>query len=177
MPSPQTIGPRPSRTPDPNLARSFAFRGRSLQSRASWGGSSVGRASRSQRGGRGFKSLPLHQVIRVRVMFVNAARTRRLGSFCHPTRSGGGECPFEVFIGVGPRRFFDLFPMNLSSGRRTDRRDPQSGKALEPRTVRRIRTPDPIHSLLDLEISAANEVDKVIHTVKQEEANSDADAA
>lgn len=85
--------------------------------------------------------------------------------------------PFEAFIGVGPRRFFDLFSMRLSSGRPTHRKDSQSGKALEPRAIMSVRTPEPIHSLEDLEITAANKIDAVIKGMKQEEGHSDADEA
>lgn len=69
--------------------------------------------------------------------------------------------PFESFIGVGPRRFFDLFSMHLSSGRSIARKD-NTGRALDPRSVMSIRTPEPAHSIEDLEVSAANEINEVI---------------
>jgi len=37
---------------------------------------------------------------------------------------------FEAFVGVGPRRFFDLFSMKLGSGRRLKRKDKVTGNAL-----------------------------------------------
>jgi len=40
-----------------------------------------------------------------------------------------------------------------------------------------VRTPEPIHSLEDLEITAANKIDAVIKGMKQEEGHSDADEA
>jgi deoxycytidylate deaminase len=38
---------------------------------------------------------------------------------------GKGECgkiPFEAFVGIGPRRFFDLFSLRLSAGYRVERK-------------------------------------------------------
>jgi deoxycytidylate deaminase len=39
-----------------------------------------------------------------------------IGEPMRGTRSATGEIPFEAFVGVGPRRFFDLFSMKLSQG-------------------------------------------------------------
>ena len=47
--------------PDPHLLQSRAFRTPVRAGFQVWGGSSVGRASRSQCEGRGFDPLPLHQ--------------------------------------------------------------------------------------------------------------------
>jgi deoxycytidylate deaminase len=41
-----------------------------------------------------------------------------------------GKVRFEAFVGVGPRRFIDLFSMRLSSGRRLVRKDDR-GRAVE----------------------------------------------
>jgi deoxycytidylate deaminase len=39
-------------------------------------------------------------------------------------RDGGHRIPFEAFVGIGPRRFFDLFSMKLSSGYPVKRKRP-----------------------------------------------------
>jgi len=38
---------------------------------------------------------------------------------------------FQPFMGVGPRRFFDLFSMRLGSGYKLRRKDEETGKVLE----------------------------------------------
>ena len=42
---------------------------------------------------------------------------------------GKKRIPFEPFVGIGPRRFYDLFSMKLSSGSRLRRKD-SSGRVL-----------------------------------------------
>lgn len=73
-----------------------------------------------------------------------------------PSSAPEGKVPFEAFIGVGPRRFFDLFSLGLSSGARVVRKDSVTGVALEPMEVMRLRSPEPSYSLGDLEAMAAD---------------------
>lgn len=47
------------------------------------------------------------------------------------------QIPFVPFVGVGPRRYLDLFSSDLSTGRKVDRKD-QEGKALFPKRSGRL---------------------------------------
>src|SRR5690606_37478305 len=62
---------------------------------------------------------------------------------------------FEPFIGVGPRKFFDLFSLNLGSGRTIKRKD-KEGRVVDwnPKTSKPKVQLFPI-SYLDREIKAA----------------------
>lgn len=68
-----------------------------------------------------------------------------------------GKVRFEPFIGIGPRRFFDLFSMNLSSGYDVDRKKKESetGETAEwsPETARP-RVQMLPSTYLDLELEA-----------------------
>ena len=68
-----------------------------------------------------------------------------------------GKVRFEPFIGIGPRRFFDLFSMNLSSGYDVDRKkkDSETGEKAEwsPETAR-LRVQMLPSTYLDLELEA-----------------------
>ncbi len=79
---------------------------------------------------------------------------------------------FEPFVGVGPRRFFDLFSLRLGSGRRLNRKN-LDGAALKWRpengTLRLQMLPA---SYLDLELIASNMFDKA----RQEEHNDHTDS-
>lgn len=62
---------------------------------------------------------------------------------------------FEPFIGVGPRRFLDLFSMSLGAGSKLRRKD-KSGKILEwDKATAPIRTPLIQKSYLEIESAAA----------------------
>ncbi|GAB3171170.1 anti-phage dCTP deaminase [Telluribacter humicola] len=69
---------------------------------------------------------------------------------------------FEPFIGIGPRKFFDLFSMNLGSGRTIKRKD-KEGKLLnwDPKTSKPRVQLFPI-SYLDREIKATDIFDQLI---------------
>lgn len=76
---------------------------------------------------------------------------------------------FEPFVGVGPRRFFDLFSMQLGSGNRLKRRDPD-GKTLpwEPReSILRLQMLP--RSYLDLEFHACHQFLKLVMKCKEQE--------
>jgi deoxycytidylate deaminase len=67
---------------------------------------------------------------------------------------------FEAFVGVGPRRFFDLFSMRLGSGRYLRRKDGEGNVLnwrLEDGVLRRQMLP---YSYLDLETAAARHFSK-----------------
>jgi cytidine/deoxycytidylate deaminase len=60
---------------------------------------------------------------------------------------------FEPFIGVGPRRFLDLFSMNLGSGTKLRRKN-KDGSILERNATKNIRTPLLNKSYIELEKDA-----------------------
>lgn len=60
---------------------------------------------------------------------------------------------FEPFIGVGPRRFLDLFSMSLGSGTKLRRKD-KEGLILERNITKNIRTPLLNKSYIELENDA-----------------------
>lgn len=60
---------------------------------------------------------------------------------------------FEPFIGVGPRRFLDLFSMSLGSGTKLRRKD-KDGSILERGITKNIRTPLLNKSYIELENDA-----------------------
>jgi cytidine deaminase len=61
---------------------------------------------------------------------------------------------FEPFIGVGPRRFLDLFSMNLGSGSKLKRKSKQGNTLEWSKENAVIRTPLLPHSYLDIERAA-----------------------
>jgi deoxycytidylate deaminase len=62
---------------------------------------------------------------------------------------------FDAFVGIGPRRFFDLFSMHLSSSYRLFRKDKETGKAAEWKIDNaRLRIQMKPASYLDLEAHA-----------------------
>ena len=64
---------------------------------------------------------------------------------------------FRQFVGVGPRRFIDLFSMHLSSGRGLVRKE--AGRLVEwERASAELRVPMGPLSYLDLEVSALNDL-------------------
>lgn len=81
-----------------------------------------------------------------------------------PEDSADGRLPkkvrFDAFVGVGPRRFFDLFSMRLGSGRYLRRKDANGSVLdwrLEDGVLRRQMLP---YSYLDLETAAAQHFSK-----------------
>lgn len=64
---------------------------------------------------------------------------------------------FEPFVGIGPRRFFDLFSMNLASGYDVIRKDSHTGRKVEwEHKKARLRIQMLPSTYLDLELAAAN---------------------
>lgn len=72
----------------------------------------------------------------------------------NPDRRG---VPFESFVGVGPRRFFDLFSMALSSGRRVARKEGAQSLPWSPDKAV-VRVPCLPNSYLEREQLAAKEL-------------------
>ncbi len=75
---------------------------------------------------------------------------------------GEGKVRFEPFIGIGPRRFFDLFSMNLSSGYQVVRNNKKSetGEAFEWKIENaRPRLQMLPSTYLDLEVEAVEAVE------------------
>jgi deoxycytidylate deaminase len=72
-----------------------------------------------------------------------------------PSKQAAGMVAFEPFVGVGPRRFFELFSTNLGSSYRLTRKDKETGKRkswfIEKAQLRLQMKP---MSYLDLELSA-----------------------
>lgn len=74
-----------------------------------------------------------------------------------------GKVRFEAFVGVGPRRFFDLFSMNLSSGYDIMRKDRSTGKNIPwEHKKARLRVQMLPSTYLDLEMEAASIFGKAI---------------
>jgi len=74
-------------------------------------------------------------------------------------KEGGQKVRFEPFVGIGPRRFFDLFSMRLGLGRRIRRKQPDGALlkwSLEKGCLRRQMLP---YSYLELETEAARYFD------------------
>ena len=65
-----------------------------------------------------------------------------------------GKVIFEPFIGVGPRRFLDLFSMNLGVGFKLKRKQKNGQISLWGDDNKAIRTPLLNQSYLDLENEA-----------------------
>jgi deoxycytidylate deaminase len=62
-----------------------------------------------------------------------------------------GKIPFLPFVGVGPRRYLDLFSLELSTGAKVKRKE-DDGRAIFPaRAERPPRVPTPAYSYLQLE--------------------------
>jgi deoxycytidylate deaminase len=51
------------------------------------------------------------------------------GTHAFKKRDGGFRIPFEAFVGIGPRRFYDLFSMGMSSGYPVERKK-ENGRVL-----------------------------------------------
>jgi hypothetical protein len=67
---------------------------------------------------------------------------------------------FEPFVGIGPRRFVDLFSMNLSSGRKLIRKE--NGVIKEwSRNTAELRVPMTPLSYLEAEVMLVEQLDKI----------------
>ncbi|MBN8282489.1 anti-phage dCTP deaminase [Zoogloea sp.] len=74
---------------------------------------------------------------------------------------GTKKVRFEPFVGIGPRRFVDLFSMSLSSGRNITRK--QNSRLMEwSRETAELRVPMAPLSYLEAEVSLVNELSLVV---------------
>jgi len=71
-----------------------------------------------------------------------------------------GKVSFEPFVGIGPRRFVDLFSMTLSSGRKLKRKDNGVVKPWE-RTSAELRVPMTPLSYLEAEVMLVQQLDNI----------------
>ncbi|EWS97870.1 cytidine deaminase [Pseudoalteromonas sp. SCSIO_11900] len=73
---------------------------------------------------------------------------------------------FEPFVGIGPRRFVDLFSMNLSSGRKLKRKE--NGRLKEwNRRESELRVPMTPLSYLDAEVMLIEQLDEIKKSAKE----------
>jgi deoxycytidylate deaminase len=85
-------------------------------------------------------------------------------------RPGKFKVRFEPFVGIGPRRYFDLFSMRLSTGYPVDRKSETDGAVQQwNRGCARLRVPMLPTSYLDRELIAKSEIAK---TMQRLESNS-----
>mgnify|MGYP000346717081 CR=1 FL=1 len=75
---------------------------------------------------------------------------------------------FRQFVGVGPRRFIDLFSMYLSSGRKLKRKSPD-GVAQWNRNSAELRVPMTPLSYLEAEVLLVSELDEITNRGKHYE--------
>lgn len=75
-------------------------------------------------------------------------------SFDSTADTNNSKVIFEPFIGVGPRRFLDLFSMNLGVGAKLKRKDKKGHIVHWIDTNKSVRTPLLTNSYLDLELKA-----------------------
>ena len=85
----------------------------------------------------------------------------RLGKNEERTKDGASgvesRIPFVPFVGIGPRRFLDLFSVDLSSGYPLERKDDGGRVSWSPARNRGPRTPLLPSSYLDRELGAVRE--------------------
>lgn len=74
-----------------------------------------------------------------------------------------GKIPFVPFIGIGPRRYFDLFSLKLSTGYLVERKEEESGILKNwIRSDAPVRLQMPWSTYLDREILAREDVNKLL---------------
>lgn len=79
---------------------------------------------------------------------------------------GTGKVRFEPFVGIGPRRFVDLFSMSLSSGRNITRK--QNSRLIKwSRETAELRVPMAPLSYLEAEVSLVNELSLVVSSQEE----------
>lgn len=80
-----------------------------------------------------------------------------------------GKVTFRQFVGVGPRRFVDLFSMHISSGRKLKRKSEGSLISWDRRDAE-LRVPMTPLSYLEAEMSLVSELNKIINEETNDEA-------
>ncbi|MCK5018650.1 MAG: dCMP deaminase family protein [Candidatus Peribacteraceae bacterium] len=86
--------------------------------------------------------------------------------FFKPKESPGKMC-FEPFVGVGPRRFFDLFSMWLGSGSKLIRKNPEKKPLKWEPKKSKLRLQMLPHSYLDAELTASDAFQNVAKRSKE----------
>ena len=90
----------------------------------------------------------------------------------------GKRIPFEAFLGIGPRRFFDLFSLKLSTGYTIERKSNGAKVEWNLREHSRLRVPMPPASYIEREqlasttLNALQKEENVKRTRGQENAES-----
>lgn len=74
-----------------------------------------------------------------------------------------GKIPFLPFVGIGPRRYLDLFSIELSSGRKIRRKDDFGVPVVPPKLKRPPRVPMTPLSYLEREDKLLDEFKDVLH--------------
>jgi hypothetical protein len=88
-------------------------------------------------------------------------------------KPGGGRrkdrrVPFEPFIGVGPRRFFDLFSIMHSAGYRIERKASGRTREWDPLTDAKPRMPMAPSTYLQREVLASKAVYSIFNSAKED---------
>lgn len=78
-----------------------------------------------------------------------------------------GKVSFRQFVGVGPRKFVDLFSMHISSGRKLKRKAGENVASWDRRSAE-LRVPMTPLSYLDAELLLVNELDTITEEKKHE---------
>lgn len=82
-------------------------------------------------------------------------------SIDNENRNSENKVNFKQFVGIGPRKFIDLFSMNLGNGRKIIRKEKGVNYNWE-RTSSELRIPMPPLSYLDSEIAISTELQKIL---------------
>jgi deoxycytidylate deaminase len=77
-----------------------------------------------------------------------------------------GKIPFLPFVGIGPRRYLDLFSLELSSGRVVERKNDDGSPSIEVRTMRPPRVPMSPFSYLEREDKLLDEFGDVLRQLQ-----------
>jgi deoxycytidylate deaminase len=81
--------------------------------------------------------------------------------------SSGDRVSFEAFSGIGPRRFYDLFSMHLSSGYDLVRKDSATGKTVDwDIKDAPLRLTMKTTSYIELEMQASNQFNDMLSTLE-----------
>lgn len=76
------------------------------------------------------------------------------------------KVPFMAFVGVGPRRYLDLFSIDLSTGARIERKDSEGHPLVPPKALRPPRVPMLPLSYLEREDKALEENEAILQELE-----------
>jgi deoxycytidylate deaminase len=83
------------------------------------------------------------------------------------SKSAKNKVNFRQFVGIGPRKFIDLFSMNLGNGRKIIRKENGENCNWE-RWTSELRIPMPPLSYLDSEIAISTELQRILEEPQEE---------